>query len=229
MQYNCNVCHWHREFLNNTVLYLTVERMINGPHTTSLVQVSLPSVKISFLYNVLPVYLMGNVSCFKVLSFSIHMLYPLSIMLCPIYFTVSTTLCTYIKKTTQIKKFNLNQDHGIYLMYYRCSSKDRKTQRACVNTYCLQILIKIQYYWLRTNYRNFFLVLVRLFLCSPIHPFKRLMILNVTNRLTLGRNIIMFMRMLVSGTHCKVVDFCHRIVRESTNYRHLVRCGKIYI
>ena len=39
------------------------------------------------------------------------------------------------------------------------------------------------------NYRHFFLVFVRLFLCSPIHPFKRLIILNVTNRLTLDGNI----------------------------------------
>ena len=29
-------------------------------------------------------------------------------------------------------------------------------------------------YWSRTNYRHFFLVFVSLFLCSPIHPFKRL-------------------------------------------------------
>jgi hypothetical protein len=42
-----------------------------------------------------------------------------------------------------------------------------------------------QYYWSRTNYRQFFLVFVRLFLCSPIHPIKCLIILNVTNRLTL--------------------------------------------
>ena len=44
-------------------------------------------------------------------------------------------------------------------------------------------------YWSRTNYRHFFLVFVRLFLCSPIQPFKRLIILNVTNQLTLDGNI----------------------------------------
>jgi hypothetical protein len=38
----------------------------------------------------------------------------------------------------------------------------------------------------------FFLVFVRLFLCTPIHPFKRLIILNVTNRLTLDGNIYDF-------------------------------------
>jgi len=35
--------------------------------------------------------------------------------------------------------------------------------------------------------------------------------------------------MLVSGTLCKVLDFCHWIGGKSTNYRHLVRCGRIYI
>jgi hypothetical protein len=34
--------------------------------------------------------------------------------------------------------------------------------------------------------RHFFLIFVRLFLCSPIHPFKRLIILNVTNWLTVN-------------------------------------------
>ena len=34
-----------------------------------------------------------------------------------------------------------------------------------------------------------FLVFVRLFLCSPIHPFKHLIIFNVTNWLTLDGNI----------------------------------------
>jgi len=38
----------------------------------------------------------------------------------------------------------------------------------------------------------FFLVFVRLFLCSPIHPFKCLIIWNVTNRLTLDGNINTF-------------------------------------
>jgi len=35
----------------------------------------------------------------------------------------------------------------------------------------------------------FFSCFFRLFLCSPIHLFKRLIILNVTNRLTLDGNI----------------------------------------
>jgi hypothetical protein len=46
-----------------------------------------------------------------------------------------------------------------------------------------------QFYWSRTNYCHFFLAFVRLFLCSPIHPFKSLIILNVTNQLTLDGNI----------------------------------------
>ena len=37
-----------------------------------------------------------------------------------------------------------------------------------------------------------FLVFVRLFLCNPIHPFKRLIILNVTNRLALDGNMNIF-------------------------------------
>ena len=59
-----------------------------------------------------------------------------------------------------------------------------------------------------------FLVFVRLFLCSPIHLFKRLIILNVTYRPTLTGNINIFIRMLVSRTLCKVADFCHWIGRE---------------
>jgi hypothetical protein len=39
------------------------------------------------------------------------------------------------------------------------------------------VSIHMHLYWLRTNYRHFFLVFVRLFLCSPIDPFKHLMIL----------------------------------------------------
>ena len=41
------------------------------------------------------------------------------------------------------------------------------------------VSIHMHLYWLRTNYRHFFLVFVRLFLCSPIDPFKRLMILSI--------------------------------------------------
>jgi hypothetical protein len=89
------------------------------------------------------------------------------------------------------------------------------------------------HYWSRTNYRQFFLVFVRLFLCSPIHPFKCLIILNVTNRLALvlDGNINIFYVHARIGVPLKFVKFLIFVTEsggKSTNYRH-VRCGKIYI
>ena len=53
------------------------------------------------------------------------------------------------------------------------------------------------------------LVFVRLFLCSPIHPFKNLILLNVTNQLTLDGNINNFyVHARIRDSLCKVV-FCH--------------------
>ena len=80
-----------------------------------------------------------------------------------------------------------------------------------------------QIYWSRTNYGHFFLVFVRLFLCSPIHPFKRLILLNVTNRL--GRKYKYFL-CTCSYKVVKFLIFVNELGGKSTNYRHLFRCGK---
>ena len=75
----------------------------------------------------------------------------------------------------------------------------------------------------------FFLVFVRLFLCSPIHPSKRLIILNVTNRFTLNGNIKNFYVHARIRDSVKLMIFVTELGGDSTNYCHLVRCGKIYI
>jgi hypothetical protein len=72
-----------------------------------------------------------------------------------------------------------------------------------------KLIGNIQNYEMLDNYRHFVPFFVRLFLCSPIHPFKHLIILNVTNQLTFDGNINIFMLIVVPGSLCKVVDFCH--------------------
>jgi hypothetical protein len=58
-----------------------------------------------------------------------------------------------------------------------------------IQTFWFIYVTFVEQYWSRTNYRHYFLVFFWLFLCIPIHPFKCLIILNVTNQLTLDENI----------------------------------------
>jgi len=68
-----------------------------------------------------------------------------------------------------------------------------------VNTYCS-----------RTNYHQFLLVFVKLFMCCPVHPCKHLIILNVTMGLTYARNIYIFTiyTVYLEGTYTEYLFSC---------------------